>query len=105
MKILQGICFLALIVFMSGCSGVGTSLDDVARDCEILFGDLLTEEVLIGPELAKLSPAAIWSGFPEAFESDPGNPRVVNGVFRVTMAEVVLDEPEVVALVRQVEAA
>ena len=67
------------------------------------FGSLTLH--VLGPELAKLSPAAIWSGFPEAFESDPGNPRVVNGVFRVTMAEVVLDEPEVVALVRQVEAA
>lgn len=59
----------------------------------------------LGPELAKLSPAAIWrSRFPESLESDPGDSRVVHSVLGVAVAEVILDEPEVVALVRQVEA-
>ena len=32
-------------------------------------------------------------------------PRIVDGVLRIPVAEVVLDKPEVVALIRQVEAA
>lgn len=60
-----------------------------------------------GPEPEFVSPAAIWqrSGFPETLEPDASDARVVDGVLGVAVAEVVLDEPEVVALVREVEAA
>ncbi len=46
----------------------------------------------------------IWRpGFPEALESHPCNPCVVDSVLRIAVAKVVLDEPEVVPLVRQIE--
>ena len=57
-----------------------------------------------GSELAKLSwPPTGGQDFQRP--SNPRHPRVVDGVLRVAVAKVVLDEPDVVALVRQVEAA
>ncbi len=42
---------------------------------------------------------------PKTFESNTGDPSVVNGMLWISVPEIVLDQAEVVALIREVEAA
>ena len=59
-------CFVSLIVFMAGCSGgVGTSLDDLVRECELLgVSDEKMEEVGNGMIFIASTgvPRLVWEG-------------------------------------------
>jgi hypothetical protein len=72
-------------------------------DCNTAFGPGPNNHVT-SRQIARRRRSARESS-PETFETAPGVPRVMGSVFRIAVSEVVLDEPQILAAIGEVEAA